>query len=292
MLQSMTGFGRACRITDQRQILVEIRSVNCRYLESSVHLPQNCFCLEPRIKERVRERARRGKVDVFLSLTAVETSKETIQLNEPLLVGYLSALRALSKQYHLPDDLALHHLIQLPNLFSFVQETPDEEELWQIVSPVLSEALEAFWQSRLKEGGRLQADIAAKLSGLAEIVERLREQTPKTVAAYRERLFAQLKTLLQDQSIEESRILTEAAIFADRIAIDEEIVRLESHIAQLAELLEQEEPIGRRCDFLLQEMNREANTIGGKGNDLQVSKWVIELKATLEKIREQIQNIE
>ena len=124
-MQSMTGFGRAYRTIDQRQVLVEVRSVNCRYLESSVHLPQNCFCLESRIKERVRERARRGKVDVFLSLTAVEMSKETMRLNEPLLVGYLSALLALSKQYHLPDDLALHHLIQLPNLFSSVQETPD-----------------------------------------------------------------------------------------------------------------------------------------------------------------------
>lgn len=292
MLRSMTGFGRACKTTDKWQINLEMRSVNSRYLESSVRLPQNHFYLEPYIKEGLRENINRGKVDVFLTLTSVGSAKGSVCLDEALLEGYLSSVRAVSEQYSLQDDLALHHIMRIPDLFSFVRETPDEEEMWRTVSPVFEEALGAFLQSRIKEGERLQRDISGKLSEISEIVDKLCEQTPQTVVAYRERLTEQLKDILQDRTIDESRILTEAAVFADKIAIDEELVRLKSHIAQFRELLAQDEPVGRKCDFLLQEMNREANTIGSKGNDIEVSKMVVELKSVLEKIRQQIQNIE
>lgn len=292
MLCSMTGFGRACKTTDKWQINLEMRSVNSRYLESSVRLPQNHFYLEPHIKKRLRENINRGKVDVFLSLTSLGNQKGSISLNETLLEDYISSVRAVSEKYSLPDDLKLHHIINIPDLFSAKEEAPDEEEMWELISPILDEAMNSFLQSRLKEGERLQKDIFAKLSEISEITDRLCEQTPKTVVAYRERLTEQLKDILKDRTIDESRILTEAAVFADKIAIDEELVRLKSHIAQFYELLEQKEPVGRKCDFLLQEMNREANTVGSKGNDIEVSKMVVELKSVLEKIRQQIQNIE
>lgn len=293
MPKSMTGFGRSCRIVNDWEIVIEIRSVNHRYFESSIRIPHTYSYLEPYLKKRLKEIVHRGKVELSLSLTPNDSaSTKTIQFNETVLAEYLSALRGIAERYSLIDDFSLSNILQLPNLFSVSNDTPEEEAILQMILPVLSDALDAFVRSRSEEGKRLQEDISQKLNECSELVEELSEQTPRTVAAYRERLLTQLKELLQQESIEESRILTEAAIFADKIAIDEELVRLKSHMVQFHELLDQEEPIGRKCDFLLQEMNREVNTIGSKGNDLAVSKIVVELKSILEKIREQIQNIE
>lgn len=292
LLKSMTGYGRVQKVTENWDLIVEIKSVNSRYLENHVKTSQRYSYLEPQVKKLIKENISRGKVEISLSINSVQLDNEQIKLNTNLLENYLCELRKASKLYSLNDDLELHHLLQVPNLFSPYTEDDDEKEIWQAVKPVLLEGLELFVKSRLAEGKRLQADIFKKLDEISAYVTSLEEQAPKTVTAYKERLTERIKELLQNEPVDENRLLTEVAIFADKVAIDEEIVRLKSHIAQFSELLEKSEPVGRKCDFLLQEMNREVNTIGSKGNDILVSKIVVELKAILEKIREQIQNIE
>lgn len=288
----MTGYGRVQKVTENWDLIVEIKSVNSRYLESHVKTSQRYSYLEPQVKNLIKENISRGKVEISLFINSVQLDKEQIKLNTNLLENYLCELRKASKLYSLNDDLELHHLLQVPNLFSPDTEEDDEKEVWQAVKPVFLEGLELFVKSRLDEGKRLQADIFKKLDEISVYVTSLEEQATKTVAAYKERLTERIKELLQNEPVDENRLLTEVAIFADKVAIDEEIVRFKSHIAQFLELLEKSEPVGRKCDFLLQEMNREVNTIGSKGNDILVSKIVVELKAILEKIREQIQNIE
>lgn len=288
----MTGYGRVQKVTENWDLIVEIKSVNSRYLENHVKTSQKYSYLEPQIKKLIKENISRGKVEISLSINSIQLDKEQIKLNTNLLENYLCELRKASKLYSLNDDLELHHLLQVPNLFSPDTEEDAEKEVWQAVKPTLLEGLELFVKSRLDEGKRLQADIFKKLDEISVYVTSLEEQAPKTVTAYRERLTERIKELLQNEPVDENRLLTEVAIFADKVAIDEEIVRLKSHIAQFLGLLEKSEPVGRKCDFLLQEMNREVNTIGSKGNDILVSKIVVELKAILEKIREQIQNIE
>lgn len=288
----MTGYGRVQKVTENWDVIVEIKSVNSRYLENHVKISQRYSYLEPQVKNIIKENISRGKVEISLSINSVQLDNEQIKLNTNLLENYLSELRKASKLYSLKDDLDLHHLLQIPNLFSPDNEDDDEKEVWQAVKPTLLEGLELFVKSRLDEGKRLQADIFKKLDEISVYVTSLEEQAPKTVTAYRERLTERIKELLQNEPVDENRLLTEVAIFADKVVIDEEIVRLKSHIAQFFGLLEKNEPVGRKCDFLLQEMNREVNTIGSKGNDILVSKIVVELKAILEKIREQIQNIE
>ncbi len=288
----MTGYGRVQKVTENWDLIVEIKSVNSRYLENHVKTSQRYSYLEPQVKKLIKENISRGKVEISLSINSVQLDNEQIKLNTNLLENYLCELRKASKLYSLNDDLELHHLLQVPNLFSPDTEEDDEKEVWQAVKPTLLEGLELFVKSRLDEGKRLQADIFKKLDEISVYVTSLEEQAPKTVTAYRERLTEKIKELLQNELVDENRLLTEVAIFADKVAIDEEIVRLKSHIAQFLGLLEKSEPVGRKCDFLLQEMNREVNTIGSKGNDILVSKIVVELKAILEKIREQIQNIE
>ena len=264
----MTGYGRACKTLHGREITVELRSVNNRFLDCSVRLPRTFSYAEDAIKQLVKDAVQRGKVDVFVSVNAAGAEEATVSLNRPVLEGYLRAMRTMVADYGVQDDISASALSALPDIF--VVEKPEEDE----------------------KGAAMAADLSSRAETIRGLVGRVEERSPVTLAEYRTRLENKLREVLAGTTIDESRILTEAAIFADRIAVDEETVRLRSHLAQLDSLLAGGGAIGRKLDFLLQEMNREANTIGSKGNDLEQARTVVEIKAELEKIREQIQNIE
>ena len=292
MIRSMTGYGRGQQLLHGRSITVEIRSVNHRYFEFSCRTPRGCAFLEDRLKRTLQQAISRGKVEVSLTLQTVESRGGAVAVDHALAGQYLTALRALAAEYGLTDDLTLSTVARLPDLFTVCRGEEDEEELAADVLSVLQEALDRFVAMREAEGERLRADVLSRLFTLEEHLAFVEERSPQTVAEYRARLTAKLNELLGGAVADEARILTEAAIVADRLAVDEETVRLHSHIAQLRGILDCAEPVGRKRDFLVQEMNRETNTIGSKCSDTAIAGHVVEMKSEIEKIREQIQNIE
>lgn len=292
MIRSMTGYGRDQQLLHGRSITVEIRSVNHRYFEFSCRAPRGCAFLEDRLKRALQSAISRGKVEVSLTLQTVENRHTSVAVDHALAGQYLAALRALGEEYSLPDDLTLSVVARLPDVFTLCRDEEDEEELAADVLSVLQNALARFVAMRETEGERLRADVLSRLAVMEEHLSFVEERSPQTLAEYRARLTARLTELLNGAVPDENRILTEAGIVADRLAVDEETVRLRSHFAQLRKIMESTEPVGRKLDFLVQEMNRETNTIGSKCSDTAIAGHVVEMKSEIEKIREQIQNIE
>lgn len=292
MIKSMTGFGRERRSFDKREILVEIRAVNHRYYEFSARTPRACGYLDDKLKLLLGNTISRGKVEISVYITNREGVNADIAVNKELALGYLSALRSSSSELSLEDDLALSDVVRLPDVFTVVKQQDDEEEIWQQVSETAKAALEKFIEMREAEGAKLYADVIYRLQTIEDSVSQVEKLSPESVTIYRKKLTDRIAEVVGDRSIDEARVLTEAAIFADKIAVDEETVRLRSHISQFRNLLESAEPIGRKLDFLVQEMNREINTTGSKAQMLEITNIVLDMKGELEKIREQIQNIE
>ena len=292
MIRSMTGYGRDQQLLHGRSITVEIRSVNHRYFEFSCRAPRGCAFLEDRLKRSLQSTISRGKVEVSLTLQTIESRHTSVAVDHALAGQYLTALRALGEEYSLPDDLTLSSVARLPDVFTLCRDEEDEEELAADVLQVLQNALDRFVAMREAEGERLRADVLSRVVTMEEHLSFVEERSPQTVIEYRARLTAKLTELLNGAVPDEARILTEAAIVADRLAVDEETVRLRSHFAQLRRIMESTEPVGRKLDFLVQEMNRETNTIGSKCSDTAIAGHVVEMKSEIEKIREQIQNIE
>lgn len=292
MLKSMTGYGRAQKVLNGRDILVEIRSVNHRYYEYSSRIPRTYNYIDEKLKTLLKTSVSRGKVEVAVTINNIEAKDTEIAVNMAVAEGYVNALRGVSEQLGLADDLTLSKLIKLPDIFN-IQKTPDDEEkIWNDISQVTTEALNRFVSMREIEGERLKADVTSKADGILAMVSEVEKLSPVTVENYRNRLYKKLSEILESKDIDEQRILTEAAVFSEKIAVDEETVRLRSHISQLVSMLESDEAVGRKLDFIVQEMNREVNTIGSKAQDLSITKLVVDMKAEIEKIREQIQNIE
>lgn len=292
MLKSMTGYGRAQKILNGRDITVEIRSVNHRYYEYTSRIPRTYSYIDEKLKALLKTGISRGKVDVAVTINNIEGKDSEIAVNKNIAEGYVSALRGIADELGLKDDLTLSNLIKLPDIFN-IQKTPDDEEMvWNDVYEVTNEALEKFIDMRGVEGKLLGENIIEKADYILEMVEKVEELSPQTVENYRNRLYKKLSEVLEDKNIDDQRILTEAAVFSEKIAVDEETVRLRSHISQLKTILESDEAVGRKLDFIVQEINREVNTIGSKAQDLNVTKIVVEMKSEIEKIREQIQNIE
>lgn len=294
----MTGYGRAQKIINGRDILVEVRSVNHRYYEYSSRIPRAYSYIDEKLKALLKSAISRGKAEVSVTINNIEGKDTVIAVNKDVAEGYVNALRALNQQMGtdgvcwLEDDIKLSKLLKMPDIFTIQKAPDDEEQVWADVAEVASEAIAKFVDMRTTEGERLFADVNSKADLILEMVGKVEELSPQTVENYRSRLYKKLSEVLESKNIDEQRILTEAAIFSEKIAVDEETVRLRSHIAQLKEMLVKEEAIGRKLDFIVQEMNREVNTIGSKAQDLNITKIVVDMKAEIEKIREQIQNIE
>ena len=292
MIRSMTGYGRAVETIDGREITAELRSVNNRYLDCTVKMPRIYAFAEDSVKTHVKSAISRGKVDVFIAVNVMEDMQMRISVNHPVLEGYLSAMRSIASDYGVRDDISVTALSRLPDVFVVEKAEEDEEKLTQDILSVVDKALEKFTAMRTTEGAALEADLRGRAATILTLVEKVEQRSPVTLAEYRARLTEKMQEVLQSTTIDEGRILQEAAIYADKIAVDEETVRLRSHLSQLDAMLTSGGAIGRKLDFLLQEFNREANTIGSKGNDLEQARTVVEIKAELEKIREQTQNIE
>ena len=292
MIKSMTGFGRSKRTVDGREITVEIKSVNHRYFEFSCRTTRGYGFLEEKLKSYISQRVARGKVDMFVSLSAPQDEQATVTVNHRLASGYISAMRELGKTYGLADDISITAVAGYPDIFTVSREPEDEEKVCSDVLSVVDEALEAFISMREAEGERLKADILARVETILSIVEKIEKRSPETVSEYEKRLKDKITETLGDRTIDEQRVLTEVAIFSDKVAVAEETVRLRSHMAQLKKFFESDMPAGRKTDFIIQEMNREANTIGSKVQDAEIAHMVVDIKAEIEKIREQVQNVE
>ncbi len=292
MIISMTGYGRAAAKLSGREITVEIKSVNNRYLDCGVKLPRLFSFAEEAVKAKIQSQVNRGKVDVYITIAVDDGSDVKISLNTPVFEGYLDVMRQMVGQYGIKDDISASTMASLSDVFVVEKQEADADEVTADIISVVQSALDAFNDMRAREGAALKADIQSRAKTIESIVSQIETKSPETVAAYRARLEQKLKEVLENRSIDESRIITEAALFADKIAVDEETVRLRSHLSQLETMLETGSPIGRKLDFLMQELNREANTISSKCSDAAVAMLAVDLKAELEKIREQIQNIE
>lgn len=307
MMKSMTGYGKAQNIIDGREISVEIRSVNHRYFEFNARLPRNYNYIEEKLKNLLHEKICRGKVEVSVSLNNIENSDYSVQINKPVAEAYYNALLEISGsgtglsvdekfsgykcETYFEDDLTLSTIMKLPDIFIITKKADDEEKIWDSVRITAEKALESFMEMRETEGGRLADDISKKLSNILEMVGKIEVLEPQSVKAYHERLFKKLTEII-GSGVDEQRILTECAVFSDKVAVDEETVRLKSHIEQVLCLIDSDEPVGKKIDFIIQEMNREVNTIGSKSQSIDITKIVVELKSEIEKIREQIQNVE
>jgi len=293
MIRSMTGYGRVQETVNGKEILIEIKSVNHRYYEFSARVPKACGYLEEKIKELFAGRGvSRGKVDVSLSLRYTDGSNAVIEVNASMAKGYIDALRNVNKELMLDDNLSLSNVIRLPDIFSVTKTAEDEETVWFDVKPLVEKALDGFVKMRTGEGRKIQTDIKCRLKTILGLVERVEELSPASTELYRNKLYAKMTEILNDSYIDAQRILTEAAVFSEKTAVDEETLRLRSHIEQFEGLIESGESVGRKLDFLIQEFNRETNTIGSKAQDIEITKAVLEMKSEIEKIREQIQNIE
>ena len=292
MICSMTGYGTANGTSGKLAVTVELKSVNNRFLDTSVRLPRLYSFAEEPLKNLVQKRLIRGKVDVFVNIDASRDDSVVIRLNEPVLKAYQSAFAEMKEAYGIPDDTGITAYSRLPDLFIVEKQQVDAEIFTADLLKVAGDALDVICAMRAKEGSHLSDDIAAKLDELEEMRRFVSRRSPESVKEYRERLLNKMREVLDSSNVDESRILTEAALFADKVAVDEELVRLDSHIRQFRELLSSGGAVGRKLDFLIQEMNREVNTIGSKCTDLDITKTVLEMKSCIEKIREQAQNIE
>ena len=292
MIRSMTGFGSAKGACGKMEISIELKCLNNRYLDCTVKLPRVFSSLEEPLKAIVQKHISRGKVDVYIAIDTSNSDDIDIKVNHPLVKAYVSALRSMAEENGLSCDFSITDLTRFPDVLQAEKREVDAEQLCADISGILEEALCGFNEMRLREGEKLKRDITARLVEIERLTAVAEEISPRSVAEYRKKLETRMSEILQTANIDEARILTEAAIFADRTAINEETVRLRSHIAQLRELLDSKESVGRKIDFLVQEFNREANTIGSKGNDVEMSRTIVDLKAEIEKIREQAQNIE
>ncbi len=292
LIKSMTGFGRSEKIVGGRDIAVEIRSVNHRYFDYSSRISRGYGFLDAKLKSFLQVRVARGKIDLYVSVETLESADAEVLVNHSLASGYIAALRDLQKRYGLRDDLSVMTVARYADLFTVHQAPEDEEEIWAAVRGVAEEAFQSFSAMRQAEGSHLKDDFLNRTKTVLELVGQVEERSPKTVTEYREKLLQRLHEMLTDVNIDEQRILTEAAVYADKVSVAEETVRLRSHISQFHSMLESGEAIGRRLDFLVQEMNREANTIGSKCVDAEIAHLVVDMKAEIEKIREQVQNVE
>lgn len=292
LIKSMTGYGRSVETRSGREFTVEVRSVNNRYLDCAVRLPRLVAFGEDAVKQAVKNTISRGKVDVYVSVRSEGGEQGTVTLNTALAEGYLAAMRQMAETFGLENDVKVSDLSRLPEVFTVDKPEVDEEALLADLMAVTNEALAGYDAMRTTEGAALDHDLRSRGARILELVGQVEKQSPKTVSDYRARLEAKLREVLANTAIDESRILTEAAIFADKVAVDEETVRLRSHLNQMNAMLDAGGAVGRKLDFLLQEMNREANTIGSKCTDVAVARIVVDIKAELEKIREQVQNVE
>ena len=292
MVKSMTGYGRAVETVNGRQFTVELRSVNNRYLDCTVKAPRMLSFAEETVKQTVKNVISRGKVDVFVTIHSETGVDATVTLNTAVVEGYLSAMEQMAEKYPVKNDISVSLLSKMPEVFSVEKPEVDEEQLQADLMSVLHMALENFDAMRVAEGKALENDLRSRGATIEELVGQVEKGNAQTVVDYRQRLENKIKEVLASTNIDESRILTEAAIFADKVAVDEETVRLRSHLQQMYSMLTTGGALGRKLDFLLQEMNREANTIGSKCTDVRLARIVVEIKAELEKIREQTQNIE
>lgn len=292
MVKSMTGYGRHESVLHGRTLVIEVKSVNNRYLDCNVRLPRVYICAEDGVQRRVKEVISRGKVDVYVNMENNTEEAVSVTLNQPVAAGYMEALRKMAETFGLAPAVSIDLLSKFPDVFKVDKVPENLEELTADIHAVAEEALRDFDAMRCREGEKLEADLLGRLVTLEDFTHQVEQRSPQTVADYRARLTAKLQEVLADRQLDESRVLTEAAIFADKVAVDEETVRLHSHIAQFRDMLAGGSPIGRKLDFLIQEMNRETNTIGSKCNNLEISTIVVNMKAEIEKIREQVQNIE
>ena len=292
MIKSMTGYGRAEEMINGMNISVEFKSVNHRYFDFSARVPRIYGFLEEKIKAYTNTLVSRGKIDCYIGIENLEETDTEIIVNHSLAEGYINALNELSEKFGLKNDVTAYTLSRFPDVLTLHKAADDEEKIWQSVQTVAQKALEQFVLMREKEGEKLKNDVLSRADFIIENVSFIEQRSPKTVKEYNEKLKLRMQEILADTLVDEQRLLNEAAIYADKIAVAEETVRLRSHISQLREMVNSSEAIGRKLDFLVQEINREANTIGSKAQDVDIAKCVIAIKSEVEKIREQIQNIE
>lgn len=292
MVRSMTGYGRSQRTVDGMDITVEIKAVNHRYFEYASRLPRAYGFLDDKLKAYLGAAVSRGKVDLGLYIETIDAPGSEVVVNAALAEGYLAAMRELAERFGLPEDVSVSALTRFPDILTVRRAPQDEESVWAAVQPVAEEALARFLAMREQEGERLRADILSRADAILRGVEQVEARSPQTVREHMDKVQARMRELLSTVTVDEQRLLTEAALFADKIAVAEETVRLRSHLEQLRHMLDGDEPVGRKLDFLVQEINREANTIGSKAQDVQLARVVVDIKAEIEKIREQIQNLE
>lgn len=292
MVKSMTGFGRSVQMINGKEITVEIKSVNHRYFEFNARVPRIYGYLEEKLKSYIQPQVSRGKIDVSVMIVTLDGVAANVEMNESLVRGYINALRTAKNEFGLSSDVSVSDLLRIPEAFTVRKETEEEETIRQEVKTVCDEALERFIAMRTVEGEKMLADLQNRLDTIEQYVSAVEVRSPIRVAEYREKLTAKMEAVLADTSIDEQRILMEAALYSEKIAVDEETVRLRSHLTQFRTILTESGGVGRKLDFLVQEINRETNTIGSKANDLETAQIVVEIKSEIEKIREQIQNLE
>lgn len=292
MIKSMTGFGRSEIIEGDRKITVEMKSVNHRYLDVNIKMPKKLNFFEAAIRNELKRYIQRGKVDIFITYVDYTESNLCVKYNKKLAAEYMKYLGQMAEDFSLDNDVRVSALSRYPEVLSMEEQTIDEEELWQMLERAIAQAADGFVTTRIKEGENLRDDLLSKLDGMLGHVEYITERSPEIIAQYRQKLEDKVRELLGVAQVDENRLLMEVTIFADKVCVDEELVRLRSHIETTKESLIQGGGIGRKLDFIAQEMNREANTILSKANDLEISNRAIELKTEIEKVREQIQNIE
>ena len=292
MIKSMTGFGR-CEVTEgDRKYTVEMKSVNHRYLDANIKMPKKLSFFESSIRNELKNYVQRGKIDIFITYEDFSENNVCIKYNKDIAAEYLGYLRTMSEDFGLDNDIRVSTLSRYPEVFSMEEQTIDGEEIWKGLAKAIQGAARGLEETRIREGHNLAGDLTAKLDGMLEHVAFIEERSPQIIEEYRKKLDERIRELLGDASVDETRLLTEVTIFADKVCVDEEIVRLKSHIETMKQALRDGGGIGRKLDFIAQEMNREANTILSKTNDLEISNRAIELKTEIEKVREQIQNIE
>ncbi len=288
----MTGFGRNEGIVDGRHIIVEIKSVNHKFFEYSIKISRGFSFLEDKLKSVVADRVSRGKVDMYVHIENLEDTEAKVLVNHSLLKGYIDAYEEIREKYDIKNEISMELITKNSDIFTVQREAEDEDKVFESVKEIMLPALESFIKMREAEGEKLALDIKERANTILNITNEVEERSPKTVSEYRTRLENKLKEILEDRNIDEQRVMLEAAIFADKVAVAEETVRLKSHVEQLMKFISSKNAIGRKMDFLVQEMNREANTIGSKASDSTIAYMVVDLKSEIEKIREQIQNIE
>lgn len=292
MLKSMTGYGRQEALVSGKKILVEIRSVNQRFTDYNIKLPRHLVFMEDKVRNYASEWITRGKVDIYISVDSYDEADKNVTLNTVLAKNYVEVLHQLRDEFDLRDDISVMGVARFTDIFRTERKEEDEDAVWNNVKGVMKDAMESFAAMRSREGERIEKDLTERVEYMKTLAEKIDERSPQTVEEYRERLYSKIKEVLDDKEIDENRILTEVAIFADKVAVNEETVRLGSHFEEFYNIIKSGEPAGRKLDFLIQEINREVNTIGSKAQDIEIAKLVVTLKGEIEKLREQVQNIE